>query len=432
MALLVDWLTNIITVPKTDLILDSGTRYTITVDALLALLQDRGDDEDAMSFSTLHTNIPPTASTPRTVEVNDPYTWAFEDGLYSVSILNGNTNYRDVEVRNQTSVQTNNTTGFIDPQFLEAGLFPGGIVIDVANGYAGTDKTAQGGVIGTRETPSNNLADAKVIAQDRGYKELLIRGNITIGATDVLDDYIMEGENSSQSVITFITGSDTDQSSFHKACLTGDLSGALFVSDCALINLTGVGSPSSVSRFNDCSFDGGYVRIRTSNTKEVHFVSCESGNLNNPVSIDVNHSLADITFRQFSGPLSVLNITKDIIFCYDSTGAELIIESSCTAGTVIVRGTAKIIDNSGVDCTIIDETTAQLVWDVDINLGKIDSYGELLDALIKYDKNKTKIDPTAKTLTVYDDDNSTPIAIFDLKDSTGAPSVTEVFERVPQ
>lgn len=56
---------------------------------------------------------------------------------------------------------------------------------------------------------------------------------------------------------------------------------------------------------------------------------------------------------------------------------------------------------------------------------------DLLETLLKYEQNKTKIDKINKTLTVYDNDGITPIKIFQLKDSNGIPSVDEVCERLP-
>lgn len=55
----------------------------------------------------------------------------------------------------------------------------------------------------------------------------------------------------------------------------------------------------------------------------------------------------------------------------------------------------------------------------------------LVSTLLKYENNRTKIDKVAKTLTIYDNDGITPLKVFDLKDSTGVPSVTEVCERLP-
>lgn len=56
---------------------------------------------------------------------------------------------------------------------------------------------------------------------------------------------------------------------------------------------------------------------------------------------------------------------------------------------------------------------------------------DLVQLLLAYDTNRTKIDPTAKTLTVYETDCVTPLRVFQLLDTTGAPSITEVAERKP-
>ena len=55
----------------------------------------------------------------------------------------------------------------------------------------------------------------------------------------------------------------------------------------------------------------------------------------------------------------------------------------------------------------------------------------LITEVLKYDKNRTKLDSVNKQLIVYDDDNSTILRKFQLKDSAGGPSLTEVFERLP-
>lgn len=55
----------------------------------------------------------------------------------------------------------------------------------------------------------------------------------------------------------------------------------------------------------------------------------------------------------------------------------------------------------------------------------------LVSTLLKYEQNRTKIDPLQKTLTIYDDDGTTPIKVFALKDSQGNLSILEVAERSP-
>jgi len=61
----------------------------------------------------------------------------------------------------------------------------------------------------------------------------------------------------------------------------------------------------------------------------------------------------------------------------------------------------------------------------------IDNIELLAEEILKYDRNRTRIDKAAKTLTVYDDDEVTPIRVFNLLDGTGTPSVAEVLERDP-
>jgi len=52
-------------------------------------------------------------------------------------------------------------------------------------------------------------------------------------------------------------------------------------------------------------------------------------------------------------------------------------------------------------------------------------------AMKKILANRWKIDTVANTLTVYEDDGTTPYLVFDLLDSAGNPASTNVFERAP-
>lgn len=60
-----------------------------------------------------------------------------------------------------------------------------------------------------------------------------------------------------------------------------------------------------------------------------------------------------------------------------------------------------------------------------------DSVKEIVDLILKFDTNRTRVDPSAGTLTVFDDDCITPLRTFNLYDSSGNLSSTEICERVP-
>ena len=166
MAITVDYSQTpyLITIPLSDLTHVTGHKYQITADYLWQILREYADEDEAIPYPIIYTNIAPTASTPRIIEINEDYYAAqFEEAspLYFVDIVNGNSNWRDVEVKNQISVGTNNTTGFINPTFLEAGLFNNEVSIDTVNGVAGTTYTPEGGIIGTPTTPSKALSSIK-------------------------------------------------------------------------------------------------------------------------------------------------------------------------------------------------------------------------------------------------------------------------------
>jgi len=57
---------------------------------------------------------------------------------------------------------------------------------------------------------------------------------------------------------------------------------------------------------------------------------------------------------------NITNASQEITI--NSTGGSVTIDSSCTAGKIIIQGNAKWTDNSGGLVNIIDETGASLTW----------------------------------------------------------------------
>lgn len=74
------------------------------------------------------------------------------------------------------------------------------------------------------------------------------------------------------------------------------------------------------------------------------------------------------------------------------------------------------------------DTYGQLVETIDVNLSNV---LDIITEVRKYSANRTKIDSNNYTLTIYDDDGTTPYKVFDLKDSNGVASFKEIFERIP-
>ena len=342
----------LITFPKSDLTFVSGTEYKITVEQYWVLLRDYADSEEAMSFPIIYTNIPPTSSTPRIVEINENYYVAqFEETspLYSVEIISGNTNFRTVEVKNQISVGTNNTTGFIDPQFLEYGLFSGTVAVDVVNGVSGTTKTASGEIIGTRRAPSNNMPDAKTIAQTQGLIEFSVIGDITLDVDAQTPSYLYKGQNAQNSVITVEAAADVTTCEFWYCTLAGILDGGAIVRDSIIASLNYV---------NGIIFQTmlipGTIQIDGSNP--AYFLDCYAGAASG-LNLDMNGAHTAF-FLGFRGPITIKNATSGAALVADS--GSITIDNTNTDLVVYSYGTTHLEDE-GTNSTMYQDSMHEAV-----------------------------------------------------------------------
>ena len=76
------------------------------------------------------------------------------------------------------------------------------------------------------------------------------------------------------------------------------------------------------------------------------------------------------------------------------------------------------------------------VDNVDAPISTVDTVVDNIQTTVTYikklDGNRWKVDASANTLTIYDDNGSTPLLVFDLKNSSGNATSTDIFERDPQ
>ena len=330
MAISVDYTVTpwLITIPKTDLTLDSGTKYNLTVDAFWQLLRDYADNPEGVINPVIYTRVAATASTPSITEVNDDYyVIQFEDGLYSVNIINGNTNIRDVEIKNQVSVSTNNTTGFIDPTFLEAGLFSDGVAIDILNGYEGIDKTSSGGLIGTRQNPSNNIRDAHIILDNKGFNNFYIMRDMTISDENFnVHAHKFIGDSASGITVTIEDSTVIDLCEFSEMGIRGTLDRGNVLRHCIIGDIIYFNGNIRSSLFIGSLTLGGNVNAT--------LTDC-SGNL----LVDMGISGQALNVYKHSGNITITNksgVNDNINISIE--GGLVTIDSTVTAGTIIIRG----------------------------------------------------------------------------------------------
>lgn len=119
MAISINWLTKIITIPQADLTDLGGGLYQLDVDAFRLELKDIEDSDTGIVFLTTHnhnTNVTLSGVTyARTFEIINGYRIEFEylGTPYTVICINANHNIADVKVVNQVSLIIGNAAGLI-------------------------------------------------------------------------------------------------------------------------------------------------------------------------------------------------------------------------------------------------------------------------------------------------------------------------------
>jgi len=96
--------------------------------------------------------------------------------------------------------------------------------------------------------------------------------------------------------------------------------------------------------------------------------------------------------------------------------SELTPELTLMDASVSSRATQTSVDNVQTDIDAIEVTLANI--------------SSVIDDILKYGKNNTKIDAVNKQLVIYDNDGIAEIKRYDLKDRDGVASIVEIFERI--
>lgn len=359
-AITIDWPTKVISVPKADLTLIQLTPTEIrelNIDTFRLILRSLESGEGGVLWLHTHDHAAPVSvggvTLARVVELVNGYTITFEDGQYAVNIVGGNSNIGDNVNVNQVSVRSANSAGLISNEAIEFSSFNGGVTLKTTSGFAGTTFP-----VGTLQNPVNNLADAKLIADVRGFDRLYIIGDITFESTDDINGYSVFGNH----VKTIFTCNNPicQDTEFCDATVTGTLNGGnQKIRRCEILNLINF---SGLIR--DSVLRGTIV---LNGTETVDILNCFSGvpGTGIPV-IDMGGSGRGLGLRAYSGGIKIINFTDSSKkISIDFISGRLKMDATVTAGTILVRGTGVIVQNDGT-ATVNDSglTSPGAVWDV--------------------------------------------------------------------
>jgi len=228
---------------------------------------------------------------------------------------------------------------------------------EAASGNVGTDYPN-----GTPLQPVNNFPDAVAIAAALGFVEIKVIGSATLDTGDDVSGLRIVGQDPDITTITINTGADVIMSQFREATLTGVLDGDSVVKDCV------IQPPLSFveGTIQSCLIEAGTITLGGSS--DVNILDCWSGvaGTSTPI-IDYGGSGRDLLMRNYSGGVELRNKTGADNVSIDLNSGQVILDSTVTAGTIVVRGIGNLTDSS-IGATVVNQlvnaaTTATAVWD---------------------------------------------------------------------
>ena len=353
MAFAIDWSTGVVTVPQSDLSFVSGTLYAQDTRAFWEEIKALEASEVGMPFIDIQQHASETTiagiTYAQSIEIINGYTVTFQDAQYATRLDGSNNNIFDEGVinRNQVSVIPTNSAGLITTkQVADSAFLDGRTFIDTIDGTAGTTYPQ-----GTTADPVDNLTDAQSIITVRRLPDrLLLRNSLTLGVSDVIDDYDIQGFSAYLSSIVVTAGASTDNLSASNLKLSGTLTGTATLSVCsiepALLGFDG--------EMRTCGLTS-KVTLGTSTEKHV-FVDCYSEVAGTATpEIDCNDLAGlDVSIRRYAGGIEITNFSDaGGLMTIDLTSGNIILDSTCSAGTIVVRGVGTLTDSSGAGCTVV-------------------------------------------------------------------------------
>lgn len=221
-------------------------------------------------------------------------------------------------------------------------LYQGSVTINTFTGTSGTEFPT-----GTESDPVNNLADAIIIANNLGLTTFNLTGIITLNQS--FQFWRFNGTGGIAQID--LNGQDVSGSLFNGVGLIGDLP----VLSQPIVLFAGQIGAAGVTDFRGSignTVFAGNISI-AGDTGIVNCVSNIAGNIRPMVDVQGNN--LSLSIRKWAGGVEILNFSHaSATASLDIESGTVDLDSTCTAGQIVVRGVGNLINNSAGSTVIKD------------------------------------------------------------------------------
>ena len=205
-----------------------------------------------------------------------------------------------------------------------------------------------------------HIADAELIAINRGLDQFYITESMTITSQDTSEGYKFKGKSPATVVMTIDAGANVQNCEFLGLTVQGTLDGNNILRECITLNIDFV-----AGFLQECALSG---TITLADSSQCNIWNCNS-NLpgSGPTDIAVidcggGSGGTNLVVRKYNGGIKLINNSLGAFKAsLDVESGRTVIDSTVTAGAITVRGDGSL-DDSSAGATVIDATTVTSIW----------------------------------------------------------------------
>ncbi len=361
MAYTVDWVGKIIYIPEADLTWIVDNIFDLALSDFHKEVRGLEWDEGLWAPQILDHTSPKLLSGVTYAafdEIINDYMVQFVGTIDAVRLKGSNNNIVDVYIFNGISVVPSNSAGLQDLNTLLAAAYIGEVNIHLTSGQTGTSVP-----IGTRSRPSNNWADTEIIAHNNGLRDVRILESITMDATAIFNDgHNFIGDNPRTVTLTVDAAAAVPNCLFTNLTITGTLDANNVLERCNGSNLV-----AGVASFYDCAL---YGLVTLTSVGKLFMAKCFGDSLaavlGETLIIDLGGT-GSLRVGCYTGGITLQNYAGSVDGVSLYVSGKVIVDASCTGGTISIAGDCIVTDNSGVGCTVNNLTSVKSIQDVPDN-----------------------------------------------------------------
>ncbi len=258
------------------------------------------------------------------------------------NLVSEDENGNEIDPRYPTSYVTvdrasSSSATFLEQEAIQFSSFGGGVSLDITSPYGGTPYPN-----GNQEHPVNNLADAVVIANAKGFKKIFIRepmiGPNALNAGN-LSNFNLVGENELTTMVELGASLICSNLRIENCNVRGTLDGGAELDNCSVGDL--------IFLYGHIHESGLYGTITLGGGQEAIFKDCYTSDQDLPVTIDMGGSGQDLSMPNYAGIATIRNLNSASEEIGIGLHAGMItLDSTIVSGTIIISGIGMLFDNS--------------------------------------------------------------------------------------